>query len=124
MNDLTQTALENVSSVPRDETGPVFNEPWEAEAFAMTLTLHEQGVFTWQEWADTLSAQIKIAQEAGDPDLGDTYYHHWLAALETLVVKQGITDQEHLSQLYTDWDTAAHNTPHGQPIELDRHKTT
>ena len=72
--------------MPRDADGPVFGAPWQAQAFAMTLALHEKGLFSWSEWAETLAAQIQAAQAAGDPDAGDTYYRHWLAALETLVV--------------------------------------
>ena len=83
-----------VPGVPRDEDGPVFREPWEARAFAMALALHEAGVFTWKEWAETLGAQIKRAQAAGDPDTGETYYRHWLATLETLVAAKGVTTSE------------------------------
>ena len=68
-----------------DAGSPVFNEPWEARAFAMTLALHERGVFTWPQWAEALSRQIAEARAAGDADLGDTYYQHWLRALESLV---------------------------------------
>jgi nitrile hydratase accessory protein len=64
---------------------PVFNEPWEARAFAMVLALHEQGLFTWPQWAAALSHQIDVAQASGDPDLGDSYYQHWVLALESLV---------------------------------------
>lgn len=71
--------------MPRDAASPVFNEPWEARAFAMVLALHERGMFTWPQWAAALSRQITAAQAAGDADLGDTYYQHWLAALESLV---------------------------------------
>ena len=78
-------------SIPRDADGPVFREPWEAQAFAMTLALHERGVFTWPEWAAALAAEIKRAQAAGDPDTGETYYSHWLAALEKLVAEKGVT---------------------------------
>ena len=74
---------------PHDADGPVFREAWEAQAFAMTLMLHEQSVFTWTEWAATLALEITAAQSAGDPDLGLTYYHHWLNALEHLVVEKG-----------------------------------
>ena len=79
-----------VPGVPRDEDGPVFREPWEARAFAMALALHEAGIFTWKEWAETLGVQIKRAQAAGDPDTGETYYQHWLATLETLVAAKGV----------------------------------
>lgn len=111
--------LDVVDSIPRDEAGPVFREPWEAEAFAMTLALHEKGVFTWPQWAKVLSGEIEQAQTSGDPDLGDTYYQHWLAALERIVVEQGITNKQQLADLYEDWNSAARSTPHGQPIVLD-----
>jgi len=113
-------ALSSIDSIPRDESGPVFKEPWEAEAFAMTLALHEKGVFTWPQWATILSSEIDRAQASGDPDLGDTYYQHWLAALERIVVEQGITNTHQLAKLYDDWNSAAHSTPHGQPITLNQ----
>ncbi len=116
-------ALNAIDSIPRNESGPIFNEPWEAEAFAMTLALYEKGLFTWPEWAAVLSEEINRAQAAGDPDLGDTYYRHWLSALERIVIKQGVTNAEHLGQLYDDWNHAAHTTPHGEPIVLSRDKS-
>jgi nitrile hydratase accessory protein len=87
-NAVAQAALE-MPGLPQGEDGPVFREPWEAQAFAMALSLHQRGVFTWPEWAATLADEIKRAQEAGDPDTGETYYHHWLNALERLVAKKG-----------------------------------
>jgi nitrile hydratase accessory protein len=71
--------------MPLGADSPVFNEPWEARAFAMVLALHQRGLFTWPQWAAALSHQISRAQAAGDADLGDTYYQHWLLALESLV---------------------------------------
>jgi len=103
---------------PRDDSGPTFKEPWQAQAFAMTLALHQQRVFTWTEWAHALAMQIKAAQSAGDADLGDTYYHHWLAALESLVAAKGISSMPELRRYQHAWDHAADRTPHGQPIEL------
>jgi nitrile hydratase accessory protein len=111
-------AAEQVPSIPCDAEGPVFKEPWEAQAFAMTLALHERKLFTWPEWAATLSDEIKKAQAAGDPDTGETYYHHWLRALERLVAEKGVTDTRTLDRYYHAWDHAADRTPHGQPIEL------
>ena len=73
------------AGMPRDGDSPVFNDPWEARAFALVLALHERGLFTWPQWAAALSRQIALAQDAGDADLGDTYYGHWLLALESLV---------------------------------------
>jgi nitrile hydratase accessory protein len=104
--------------IPVDVDGPVFREPWEAQAFAMALTLHERGVFTWSEWAAALASEIKRAQAAGDPDTGETYYRHWLATLEGLVAAKGVTTSETLHRYRHAWDHAADRTPHGAPIEL------
>ena len=114
----TERALSEVRTIPRDEEGPVFREPWEAQAFAMALKLQERGLFTWGEWAQTLGDEIKRAQAAGDPDTGATYYRHWLAALERIVAEKGVTDRATLTRYYDAWDHAADRTPHGVPIEL------
>src|SRR5262245_54164952 len=111
-------AREAVPSIPCDAEGPVFREPWEAQAFAMALALHARGVFSWPEWAATLGAEIKRAQAAGDPDTGETYYHHWLAALAPIVADTGVTDRSTLARYRAAWDHAADRTPHGEPIEL------
>ena len=111
-------AAQEVPSIPRDAEGPVFREPWEAQAFAMTLALHERSVFSWKEWAAALAAEIERAQAAGDPDTGDTYYLHWLAALERLVAEKGVTTQATLHRYRDAWDRACDRTPHGKPIEL------
>ena len=81
-----------VPGIPRDADGPVFREPWEAQAFAMAVALHERGLFTWTEWAAALADEIKRAQAAGDPDTGETYYRHWLATLERLVADKGVAN--------------------------------
>jgi nitrile hydratase accessory protein len=111
-------ATDTVPGIPCDAEGPVFREPWEAQAFAMTLALHSRGLFTWPEWAATLGAEITRAQAGGDPDTGETYYRHWLAALERIVAEKGVTSAETLSRYYDAWDHAADRTPHGTPIEL------
>jgi len=114
----TQDALRSLDSIPRRENEPVFNEPWEAEVFALSLSLHEQGLFTWKEWADTLATTISRAQAKGDPDLGDTYYQHWLSTLEQIVINKKVGNSGQLQALYAQWHKAAQNTPHGHPIEL------
>jgi nitrile hydratase accessory protein len=96
---------------------PVFAEPWEARAFAMVVSLHERGLYTWAEWADALAARIKAAPAAGDLDIGDTYYHHWLGALEDLLARKGISSAE-TARWRDAWQHAAKRTPHGKPIEL------
>jgi nitrile hydratase accessory protein len=107
-----------VPGLPRDEQGPVFREPWEAQAFAMALALQQRGLFTWSEWAAALGEEIKRAQRAGDPDTGETYYRHWLATLERLVTEKGVASEETLGRYREAWDRAADRTPHGTPIEL------
>ena len=111
-------AAKEVPGIPHDNDGPVFREPWEAQAFAMALALHERGVFTWSEWAAALAIEIKHAQAAGDPDTGETYYSHWLNALERLVADKGVTTSETLHRYHDAWDHACDRTPHGKPIEL------
>jgi nitrile hydratase accessory protein len=103
---------------PEADGEPVFREPWEAHAFAMAVRLHEQGLFTWRQWAATLAEEIKRAQAAGDPDTGDTYYHHWLAALERLVASSGAVSEDEQERTREAWRRAAERTPHGSPIEL------
>jgi nitrile hydratase accessory protein len=107
-----------VPGIPQDDRGPVFREPWEAQAFAMALALHGRGLFTWSEWAATLADEIKRAQAAGDPDTGGTYYRHWLATLERLVTEKGVANRAALARYRDAWDRAADRTPHGAPIEL------
>ncbi len=111
-------ATEALPGIPRDDGGPVFREPWQAQAFSMALALHQRGVFTWPEWAAALADEIKRAQAAGDPDTGITYYSHWLATLERLVAEKGIATEQTLARYRDAWDRAADRTPHGTPIEL------
>ncbi len=111
-------ATEKVASIPRDDQGPVFREPWEAQAFAIALALQQRGLFTWDEWAQSLGDEIKKAQAAGDPDTGASYYHHWLNTIERIVADKGLTDRATLVRFRDAWSRAAERTPHGTPIEL------
>jgi nitrile hydratase accessory protein len=112
------TAIGAMPGIPRGPDGPVFRAPWEAQAFAMTLALHERGLFTWPEWAAALADEIRRAQADGDPDLGDTYYRHWLAALERLAAEKGAVEPAALARCRAAWAYAAARTPHGAPITL------
>jgi len=105
--------------LPRDDGGPVFAEPWQAQAFALAVKLSEQGLFTWNEWAETLGAELKAAADRGEPDDGSHYYEHWLAALERLVVEKGLTDREAMRERKEAWTEAYLQTPHGKPVELN-----
>jgi len=106
--------------LPRDEGGPVFAEPWQAQAFALAVKLSEQGHFTWKEWAAALADELKAAASRGEPDDGSRYYHHWLAALERLVTERGLTDRTALVERKEAWVDAYLHTPHGKPVELRR----
>jgi len=114
----TLHATQSVQTIPLNADGPVFSAPWEAEAFALALALHERGLFTWKEWAQTLGDEIEKAQAAGDPDTGETYYHHWLATLERIVAARGLADTAVLARTREAWQRACVRTPHGTPIEL------
>ena len=104
--------------LPRDEGGPVFAEPWQAQAFALAVKLSEQGHFTWKEWAAALAEELKAAADRGEPDDGSHYYEHWLATLERLVTAKGLTDPAALLVRKEAWADAYRHTPHGKPIEL------
>jgi nitrile hydratase accessory protein len=111
-------ATEWVPSIPRDADGPVFRAPWEAQAFALAVALYERGLFSWPEWAATLADEIERARAAGDPDLGDTYYRHWLAALERIAAEKSAAEPAALARCRAAWRHAAARTPHGTPIAL------
>ncbi|MDB5607225.1 MAG: hypothetical protein JWP25_4125 [Bradyrhizobium sp.] len=118
MDTAAARATSALPNIPCDDDGPVFREPWEAQAFAIALALHERGLFTWNEWAATLAGEIKRAQAAGDPDTGKTYYRHWIATLEKLIADKGVATSDTLHRYRDAWDHAADRTPHGAPIEL------
>ena len=111
-------ALAALPQLPRDEGGPVFAEPWQAQAFALAVKLSEEGHFTWKEWAATLAGELEAAAKRGEPDDGSCYYDHWLAALEHLVQAKGLLDRTALVERKEAWADAYRHTPHGKPIEL------
>ena len=108
----------NLPQLPRDADGPVFAEPWQAQAFALAVKLSEQGHFTWKEWAAALAAELKAAGDRGEPDDGFHYYHHWLAALEILAISKQLTDGAALLARKKAWANAYRHTPHGKPVLL------
>jgi nitrile hydratase accessory protein len=118
VHDLSSEHLSDLPRLPRDEGGPVFAEPWQAQAFALAVKLSEQGHFTWKEWAAALANELQAAARRGEPDDGSRYYEHWLAALESLVTAKGLADSTALLTRKKAWAAAYRNTPHGQPVEL------
>ncbi len=104
------------TDLPSDLDEPVFSEPWQAEAFAMTAALHERGLFSWNEWAAALSVEVKkpsVAEDGGD------YYECWLRALETLLSAKGVAEPADVDAMTAAWQRAAYATPHGKPILLE-----
>ena len=112
--------LEALPELPRDKDGAVFRAPWEAQAFAMAVKLHERGIFTWSEWAAALAVELAAAAARGEPDDGTHYYEHWLAALEKLTTAKRVVSREELDRRSDEWDAAARATPHGKSIELPK----
>jgi len=110
--------LSGLPRLPRDEGGPVFAEPWQAQAFALAVKLSELGHFTWKEWSEALAAELKAADDRGEPDDGTHYYEHWLATLERLVTGKGLTDATALLTRKEAWADAYRHTPHGKPVTL------
>ena len=104
--------------LPRDADGPVFAEPWQAQAFALAVRLSAQGHFTWKEWAAALADELKTAADHGEPDDGSRYYHHWLAALERLVTEKQLSNPAAMLARKEAWAEAYRHTPHGKPVEL------
>lgn len=110
--------LVDLPRLPRDEGGPVFAEPWQAQAFALAVKLSQQGHFTWKEWAEALAEELRAAEKRGQPDDGTHYYEHWLAALERLVAQKGLADPAALLARKQAWADAYRHTPHGKPVAL------
>jgi len=115
---LSTPDLQSIPALPRDEGGPIFAEPWQAQAFALAVRLSSLGYFTWKEWAATLAEELKAAQDRGEPDDGSRYYVHWLAALERLVTSKGLLDAASLLARKEAWADAYRHTAHGKPVVL------
>jgi nitrile hydratase accessory protein len=115
---LDSAALDGLPRLPRDAGGPVFAEPWQAQVFALAVRLSQDGHFTWKEWSAALAAELKAAEDRGEPDDGSRYYDHWLAALERLVTSRGLTDPAALFDRKNAWADAYRHTPHGKPVVL------
>ena len=116
--DISTERLNALPRIPRDEEGPVFAEPWQAQAFAMAVRLSEQGHFTWKEWAAELAAELKAAEDRGEPDDGTHYYEHWLATLERLVSAKTLSNPTEMLARKEAWAEAYRRTPHGKPVTL------
>lgn len=115
-NDAAKSALEAIASIPRECGEAVFAEPWEARAFAMAVALNERGIFTWSEWAELFSQNLKTNETLAEPV---SYYRVWMASLEKITEQKGLTSEHARQRREQEWLEAVARTPHGQPIELD-----
>ena len=115
---LSSESLAALPRLPRDNGGPVFAEPWHAQAFALAVKLSELGHFTWKEWTSALAEELKSATDRGEADDGSRYYEYWLAALERLVAAKGLSDAAAMHERKEAWAEAYRHTPHGKPVEL------
>jgi nitrile hydratase accessory protein len=119
MTTLSRPEADRLATLPRlpiDKDGPVFAEPWQAQAFALAVKLSEAGHFTWKEWATALADELKAAATRGEPDDETNYYAHWVTALEGLVIAKGLTDEHAMRQRKDAWADAYHHTPHGEAV--------
>ncbi|WP_137130174.1 nitrile hydratase accessory protein [Rhizobium sp. FY34] len=113
----TPSPLMNSPGLPQSPEGaPVFAEPWQAQAFALTVHLHAQNVFSWSEWAAHLSHEVHRSERADD---GSDYFDAWVAALTHLLAEKGVADEAAVLTLQHSWQRAAEATPHGSQISLD-----
>jgi nitrile hydratase accessory protein len=110
--------LAELPRLPREESEPVFAEPWQAQAFALAVELSERGYFTWKEWTTALADELKVVASRAEPDDGSHYYEHWLAALERLVTTKGLSNPAAMLARKEAWADAYRHTPHGKPVEL------
>ena len=103
-----------------DKENVSFSEPWQAQAFAIVITLSKSGYFTWKEWSKTLSEIILRAEANGGPDDGSDYYLNWVTALEQILESKGLADVVSLTSVKGEWEQAYKSTPHGEPVSLNR----
>ncbi|MGH1572956.1 nitrile hydratase accessory protein [Methylobacterium sp. P31] len=92
-----------------------FAAPWEAQVFAIVVSLQEAGLFTWSEWAERLGREIR---PAGQPERAADY-GEWLATLEKILAERGVTAAGSVAARTEAFLRAAEATPHGQPIRLE-----
>jgi nitrile hydratase accessory protein len=110
---------DTVVTQPDVAEDPVFAEPWQAQAFAMTMQLSQRGAFTWGDWVEAFSTEIRTHPTQPGEDNTVAYYRQWLAALETILTARGLSTAEEISGTQELWRQAYLNTPHGLPVALE-----
>ncbi len=97
---------------------PVFEAPWHAQVFALTVSLNEQGVFAWTDWAARFSQTLQRHGLAKELNGGEDYFAAWLETLEGVLAEQALASPEDVAELRTAWEAAYLSTPHGSPVTL------
>ena len=125
MPDTPTTPLPPVQGLPIDKDEPVFHAPWQAKTFALTVKLHEAGLFTWSAWAETFSGVLKgmptdLGGDIRSAAYAEAYFSAWTTALERMIAQAGVTDAAQLGDVAATWKRAAEATPHGTPILYER----
>ncbi|TXN05071.1 nitrile hydratase accessory protein [Methylobacterium sp. WL64] len=92
-----------------------FAAPWEAQVFALVVSLQEAGLFTWAEWAERIGREIR--PDDGPERAAD--YGAWLATLEQILAQRGVAPPSSVAARAEAFLRAAAATPHGQPIHLE-----
>ena len=108
--------LADLPLLPRDSDGPVFAEPWQAQAFAVVVELTEAGTISREEWADCLGAVLQEATDRGQYDTGERYYDHWLAALERIIVEKNLAAPD---ELKSEGESIREHDHHNREHQLD-----
>src|SRR5262245_16361130 len=81
--------IRKAESLLHDSGRAGFAEPCQAEVFACAIQLSRQGLFSWAEWVEVFSAEIKAHPAAPGESSNAAYFRQWLAALETIVALKG-----------------------------------
>lgn len=100
------------------DEGPAFSEPWQAEAFALTMQLSRMGHFTWADWVSAFSAEIEASPQTADEDINTAYYRQWAQALEKIVAARGLMSNDEVADYQEHWRRSYFHTEHGKPIEF------
>ena len=95
----------------------IFSEPWQAELFAITLNLHEKGLFNWNSWTKKLGSSLKRDNNNSTDNL-EYYFLSWLSALEETLLEMKITELTKIASIEKAWKDAISKTPHGKKVEI------
>jgi nitrile hydratase accessory protein len=112
----TSNAIAELPLLPRDDNGPIFAEPWQAQAFAVVVELIDEGTLTRVEWADKLAAALREAEARGEYNTGERYYHHWLIALERVIVDKDLAGMDELT---TEGENIREHDHHNREHQLE-----